>query len=224
MISVIIPTMWKCDTFLQHLTETVHDNSVDEIILIDNDIQSTPDWKILHHKKIKHHKFESNIYVVPAWNYGAKVAKNDILAFLSDDLEFDKRVFLKAYEFMTSTLNVGLVGLLTRYPKTDEIQKDPYVEHYTDGSITISAFPASTFGALFFMHKDNWKQIPNLLFVNGECLQYNRMNSLGKTNYMISNCRSESVWHVTLGTLPYEFIVKDNEVYMQLNEGDWVLS
>jgi GT2 family glycosyltransferase len=221
MISVIIPTMWKHDEFRKTLSNILIDTLVSEVIIINNDVNNKPDYKILSHDKIKIYDFQENIYVNPAWNFGVEKAKNNILAFISDDVEFDTRVFRKVYDLISSTENIGFIGVLTRYlHEYGEI----YDRHFTDGSIEIiDNFPTSTFGALFFMTKESWKPIPNdLKIVNGECLQINRCYHLQKKNFMVVNCRSTSPWHVTLKTMPQSMIDKDNALFEKINnDGVW---
>lgn len=221
MISVITPTMWKYERFPQNIVETLNESVVDEYIIINNDVSATPQNEILSHPKIKIYDFPENIYVNPAWNFGASVARNKILAFLSDDVEFDSKIFPKTYELIEKTDNVGFIGVLTKYHH--EYAKI-YDDHYSDGSINfLSEFPTSTFGAFFFMLKEMWKPIPSeLKIVNGECLQSNRCISLNKNNFMVVNCRSESPWHVTLKTIPQQMIDQDSKFYQHLNENtDW---
>lgn len=221
MISVITPTMWKHEGFPQNIAETLEESVVDEYIIINNDVNAKPESEILSHPKIKIYDFSENTYVNPAWNFGASVAKNKILAFLSDDVEFDSKIFPKTYELFQTTENVGIVGVLTRY---HDHHATVYDWHYTDGKITfISHFPSSTFGAFFFMLKEQWKPIPsNLKIVNGECLQSNRCVNLNKKNFMVVNCKSLSPWHVTLRTIPQSVIDEESKIYQHINEHtDW---
>jgi hypothetical protein len=221
MISIITPTMWRYKGFPENIEETLKESIVDEYIIINNDVSATPKNDILSHPKIKMYNFSKNIFVNPAWNFGAKTAKNTILAFLSDDVEFDSKIFIKTYDLFQKTENVGIVGVLTKY--YDETAKI-YEDFFTDGSIEfLPRFPTSTFGALFFMLKEQWKPIPeDLLVMNGECLQFNRCQNLGKNNFMAVNCRSESPWHVTLNLISFEMREKDSELYRYINGStDW---
>lgn len=221
MISVITPTMWKYERFPQNIVEMLNESVVDEFIIINNDVSATPKNEILSHPKVKVYNFPENTFVNPAWNFGAKVAKNNILAFLSDDVEFDSRIFPKTYDLFQKTENMGIVGVLTKY--YDEAA-EMYDNLYTDGNIEfVFPFPTSTFGAFFFILKELWKPIPeDLLVMNGECLQYNRCLSLNKNNFMVVNCKSESPWHVTLEIISHEMREKDASLYEHINENtDW---
>lgn len=217
MISIITPTMWKYKRFPENILETLKEPIIDEYIIINNDVAATPNNEILSHSKIKMYDFPENIYVNPAWNFGASVAKNNILAFLSDDVEFDCKIFSKTYELVQKNDAIGFIGVLTRY--YDDHAKI-YDDHFTDGSIQfLTEFPTSTFGAFFFMLKEQWKPIPpELKIVSGECLQLNRCYNLNKKNFMAVNCRSESSWHVTLKTIEQQFIDEDSLVYQHINE------
>ena len=217
MISIITPTMWKYENFLHNIVETLNEPAVDEFIIINNNVSETPESEILSHPKIRLYNFFENTFVNPAWNFGVSVAKNNILAFLSDDVEFDSKIFPKTLEFIQSTRNIGLIGVLTRYHHE---HAKIYENHLTDGSIDFSStFISTTFGALFFMTKESWKPLPDdLKIMHGECLQYNRCHHLRKNNYLAINCRSVSPWHVTLDTIPREIVLNDHKVYQYINE------
>lgn len=223
MISIITPTMWKYKRFPENITATLEESVVDEYIIINNDNTVTPKSEILSHPKIKIYDFNKNMYVNPSWNFGASVAQNDILAFLSDDVEFDSTIFTKVYEFMQKINDIAFLGVMTKYHR-DSKSAQIYDDYYTDGSVNfVSEFPTSTFGAFFFMSKQAWKPIPEeLKIVNGDCLQFNRCAILQKKVFMAVNCYSESPWHVTFSTIPEEIIRQEDLLYKKINEEtDW---
>ena len=55
MLSVIIPTMWKYAPFLDYLEGVLEQNSVGEVIIINNNVYATPDSEVLAHEKIRMH-------------------------------------------------------------------------------------------------------------------------------------------------------------------------
>jgi hypothetical protein len=98
MISVIIPTLWKPEGFIERLEEISKNSNVGEIILIDN---STLDIDTSHIPKLNHIKENQNTYVIPAWNKGVKLAKYDKLLIANDDVETDWGVIDVVYPHIT---------------------------------------------------------------------------------------------------------------------------
>ena len=110
MLSVIVPTMWCHEPFLDFLQLVLEQDSVGEVIIINNDVSVTPESEVLSHEKIRMHNCEKNIYVAPAWNLGAELARFDKFCFLSDDLDVNIDVFNRADEFLKP--EIGMVSLL----------------------------------------------------------------------------------------------------------------
>lgn len=199
MLSVIIPTMWKYEPFLGYLEGVLEQESVGEVIIINNYVADTPDSDILTHEKIRMHNCEKNIFVAPAWNLGAELAHYDKLCFLSDDVEVDLNVFDKTDAFMTP--DIGMVGLLV-----DDREEHSYHRFLTDGSIEyISANdkdstrrpPIVGIGCMFFVNKSDYTPIPQVKIFHGEVMLWKRI-STAKQNYMIVNCEVYTPWHVTV--------------------------
>ena len=79
-ISVIIPTLWmsrKLEAMMPLYYELT-----DEIIIIDND----PKARFIKDKRIRYLTEGHNIFVNPAWNWGAKEATGDYLIIANDDV------------------------------------------------------------------------------------------------------------------------------------------
>ncbi len=153
--SVIIPTMWRAKEFIKiALGNYCNHPLVDEIILIDNDTNKTPDWDILNNPKIRSFKQERNIFVNPAWNFGVAVAKNNKLCIVNDDIVFDPKLFDKVYELVIP--QNGTIGMVTGEEKFNHPPT-------TDGSISFKVWNMGDnthgFGQLMFLHKNNWKPI-----------------------------------------------------------------
>lgn len=173
-ISVIIPTMWKYKPFCKFLEKLVTAELVEEIIIINNDINNTPVEDILNHKKIKLHNFDENIFVNPAWNYGVSRALNNKLAIINDDIEYDIKLFEEVYPYIIP--ENGAIGI--------------FYDNHINRNITIT--PTSQeklgFGSLFFIHKNNWINIPNELKVYcGDNFIFDINMIKGKQNYSITN-------------------------------------
>lgn len=209
MLSVIVPTMWAYPAFLELLPKILSEPSVGEVVIINNNVKETPNNTIFSHEKIRMFNSEQNLFVAPSWNLGAKICTYDKMAFLSDDLLFDLRVFEKVNLFLDLP-KVGMVGIVTPYGETD-----CYSKNFIDGSIDIVDYNSFGYdgkkissavgaGNLFFIRKENWKEIPVVKIFHGEVLQWNRMEEIGKTNYVVINCFAETPWHVTWKKLSLE--------------------
>jgi len=157
--SVVVPTMWRClDIFESALNKLVTHNLIDDIIIINNEVQRTPDWEILQNTKIRVVNQTTNIGVNPAWNIGVLLAKNKKICISNDDIEVDMGVFDKIYDRITP--ENGPHGII--WGKAEYNQPPT-----TDGSINFIAWKPGDvihcFGQFFFVHKDNWVRIPQEL-------------------------------------------------------------
>lgn len=193
--------MWVCDDFLNFLPKILDQTSIGEVIIINNDVDKTPNSDVLSHSKIRMHNCAENIFVVPAWNLGASLSNYPILAFLSDDVEVNINVFDKVAQFINS--EIGMVGLLSPY--FVENYEEIYKRFLTDDTITFSdpndedyrkRPPPCGIGNLFFVMKENWVNIPNLKIFHGEVLLWNKLSQT-KKNYIITNCSNKTPWNVT---------------------------
>jgi hypothetical protein len=54
------------------------------------------------------HTPSANMYVNPSWNKGVSLAKNDVLCFCNDDIDFDVTILSDLYKFISN--NGGLLG------------------------------------------------------------------------------------------------------------------
>lgn len=75
----------------------------DEIIIIDN----APKSRFINDKRIKYLTKGHNIFVNPAWNWGAKEARNDLLIIANDDV-----IIPRLSELMTAfaASNYDIIG------------------------------------------------------------------------------------------------------------------
>lgn len=181
MFTVVIPTMWKPDTFEEQLNNLCLCEYVDEIILIDNDISTTPSFEILKNKKILKINPLENLVVNPSWNLGVRLSLNNNICILNDDLLMDMKVF----EFMRLHKDKSLCGISMHNQDGDF----ELVE--TDKRIT-------GFGCMMFIRKDLYDFIPNdiIMFCGDDYLFY--LNKYkGNKNYNIRGCKNNNIWGVT---------------------------
>jgi hypothetical protein len=195
MISVIIPTMWKCESFRdgKMLYELSEHPLVGEIILIDNSEQTHLD---IISPKVIHIKEEKNTYVNPAWNKGVKLAKYDKLLILNDDVETEWGVIDLVYDSIIE--ENGLIGAgVSCWQYSGGI---PEIER--------TSFRTNCYGCLMFIHKNSYKEIPESLKVHyGDDWLFNKS---GKPNYQIVNWKMGGESEQTSGLSEFNQI-KEND-------------
>jgi FkbM family methyltransferase len=211
--SVIVPTMWRCDTFPLFVKKLADTDLVGEIIIINNDVPKT--LKLEYSPKITLYNFKDNIGVNPAWNFGVQKAKFNKLCIVNDDVAFDTKLFEKIYDYVipekgVSGLCPGEVENFKQPPVTDKsIQIIPWEGQHTFG-----------FGSLMFIHKNNWINIPNELKIYyGDNFIFDRMLKLDKINYLITNIDYFTKWAQTTSDptiTSKELLESETKIYEQL--------
>jgi glycosyltransferase involved in cell wall biosynthesis len=183
--SVIVPTMWRSKTlFKESLQRLLNNVLVDEIIIINNDVEKTPEWPwILSHEKVKLLNQKENIKVNPAWNLGVRESKNDLVAIINDDLCFDTKLFYKIANHIHD--DIGAYGFIVG----GEQYSQPEI---VDGSINFIHWNPSVcaygFGQLMVMNKKNWTPIIDELEVYfGDDFIMENIHQSGKDIYLIAN-------------------------------------
>ncbi len=128
--SVIIPTLWKSNRIGKLLFDLVKCEFVDEIILIDNGGKFFEYFEALD--KLKLVQVDENMYVNPSWNLGVKIATNNQIALLNDDINFDPNIFGLINSDTLS--NYGIIGMGEGNYK-DEIDEErgPYIDVWKPG-------------------------------------------------------------------------------------------
>ena len=148
--SVIIPTLWKSNRIHKLLWDLIKCQYVDEIILIDNAGKFFEYYEALD--KVKLVQVEENIYVNPAWNLGIKIAKNDLVALVNDDINFDTTIFGVITKDIVSEF--GIIGQSEFNYKRNN-SDEPILEKWT-GNVRDWGW-----GCLIMFDKTNWIDIPD---------------------------------------------------------------
>lgn len=182
--TVIIPTMWRCqELFYRGLKNYIENPLINDIIIINNDVEKTPNWDLLKNDKVRILNQKKNIYVNKAFNIGVELSKNKKLCFANDDIEFDMRLMNKLYPRIIR--ENGVHGIITGEAKFGHPPT-------TDGAINFLEWKPGLiihgFGQIMIMHKDNWIPIIddlNLYFGDDYIFHMNLMK--GVKNYMIYN-------------------------------------
>jgi hypothetical protein len=176
MYSVVALTMWKCNRFQQTLRELSKHPLVGEIILIDN---TSNDLKI-ELPKLVHILEGKNTYINPAWNKGVSLAKYDKLLVLNDDLWFDWDILSILEQHITE--EIGLIGMAEENfdNPLNEFGLEP-INHRNGG-----------FACAFFIHKNNWIDIPfEMKLWGGDDWLFVKNRENGKQNYKIVGFKLE---------------------------------
>ena len=199
MISVIIPTMWKAPHLKKMLPMLEKHPLIGEIILIDNDPQKTDHTLLNQISKLVYFSFENgNIFVNPAWNHGVWASKYDKLFFLNDDcivnlfnLEFiynrivpDRGILgFSASSYCIYTIDAYEILANAGFGENLKLTAaNPADFKQTTG------MPHVSYGSAMFLHKDNYRVIPNdFRIYYGDLFLYinNLKNEIG--NYIIEN-------------------------------------
>lgn len=217
MITYVVPTMWFYAPFVGFLRDLVDCPYVGEIILINNNRDSTPREQWLLSPKIRMYAPEKNIGVNPAWNLGVAQAKHDAVCVANDDMIFDFKLFQKVEPFLTP--NHGLIGLSAG----EEIH---HQVPFTNGNIDIVPWPSPTsqthsrfgFGCLFFINKHSWVPIPNeLIIYYGDDWAIETQIIHGRMNFSINNCLHHGERATTCSKLENvnELLAREHAVYNQ---------
>lgn len=205
-ISIVVPTLWKFEPFSHFVNEVAQIDSVDVIVVVDNNSSQRPN--VQFHKKIKFLDFGCNIFVNPAWNAGAYHCSGDIICFMNDDVIFDLQLFALVAAQMRC--EQGLWG----YCRSEMM---PSI------SVTVHQHKVPHgFGQLFFIHKKNFVDIPNEFLVHcGDNFLFDTLKKRYNSNCLIeglafytpSSVSSRSFDHLHVKTcLMYERLRQERKL------------
>jgi GT2 family glycosyltransferase len=152
--TVIIPTMWRDSSIFELLNRLYTCEYVSEVILINNDVNNTPDFT--KHKKLLYIEPYENIFVNPVWNMGVAIASTEYVSILNDDILFDVDLYFHFMNTANQYLNAGYVGSHSKNYEITELD-DTTIEPYDNKTNT------GGWGCLFSFNKKNWIPIPNQL-------------------------------------------------------------
>ena len=183
MISVIMPTMWVGQRYKEMLPVFESHPLIGEVILIDNDTSKT-DKDVFAYSKLVYVPQKENIYVNPAWNLGANIAKYDILCFANDDIEVDLGFLDKVLEYITPEF--GMLGLgsgsIVHTQKPLEV-----------GGSTIT--PIDTlipyYATFFFIHSKSYCTIPEEMKIYyGDTYLFEKNKKFNRKNHQLVDGRA----------------------------------
>lgn len=149
--TVVIPTLWKSQRTNKLLKDLDACEFVDEVIIIDNASIYKIDRTI---DKFKTISFGENIYVNPAWNLGIKLSKNNCIALVNDDINFNPNIFEILDEPMLNQF--GIIGMGEgNYKDNIDENASPSLDVWKPGVNDWG------WGCLIMLHKKDWIEIPD---------------------------------------------------------------
>ena len=161
MLTVIIPTMWKFEPFIDMLKYMSQLDCIQEIVIINNNVIETPRDKLaeINSNKIQLYDFDRNIYVNGAWNFGVAVAKNDKICIMNDDLIIDLKVFMKGSEYCQPK---RLIGFNYERDHTGQLRNPDNINTGIMSFVPLNDNRDNAYhwGSCFFIHKSDWVPIP----------------------------------------------------------------
>ena len=200
MISVIVPTMWKALEYTKPMLQKLDNHPlIGEIILIDNDTSKTDHEFLNQLSKLTYVSFEQgNIFVNPAWNHGAKIAKFDKLFIINDDVLINLIQLNQIYEQITP--DKGMIGFsflcyctytLDAY---ETLCNSGFGDEITIAPIDPREFPRSSgmphpfYGSAYFIHKQSYYDVPDEFKIHyGDLYIYLSNLKNGNANYVIED-------------------------------------
>lgn len=186
MISVIMPTMWKGKGCYQSMKDIVKQESVGELIVIDNSPVNVTIEKI---PKLVHVREGENTYVNPAWNKGYRLAKFDKLLFVNDDVQTDWSFINKLEEYITA--DRGMIGAGVTC----------WQGPHNDLDVTHIGHRPNCYGCVFGIHKDSYVEIPNDLKIHyGDDWLFQKSD---KPNYQITGWKMGGESEQTSGLIEF---------------------
>lgn len=210
-VSVVIPTLQKNKDLLHKLVENLEkDNSVDEIIVIDNSGQGLS----YSSKKLNIISPKQNLFVNPSWNLGVEIAKNEIVALLNDDIIIPINFCHDVISQMRQEM--GIVGMngnkieaitdINKQPSRENIHLEPasYMDYY--------------YGIAMFFYKSSYNRIPNeIKIVYGDSWIFTSCKRQKKQNQRICGCTIYHYGSLSSGIKNFNPIAKnDSKVYKNL--------
>lgn len=205
--SIVIPTMWRYTPFCDFVQSLVDMEIIGEVIIINNDMELTPDHTVLKHHKVQLCNQQANIGVNPAWNLGVIGSKYTNICLMNDDVVFDLAVFYRVANILSQgkLLVIDVKRFDDTTVNTGRIKIDPI-------ATTENLFH---FGSLMFMSKTDWIPIPNgLRIFYGDNWIWETMRRRFEQTYAISELLFYTPGSVTCNL----FVNKQNILDMETEE------
>ena len=163
-IDVIIPTMWRCEKFIEALYSYYDNDSIQNIFLIDNDYLRRPK-NLRFHNKLTLINYGKNIYVNQAWNEGYYRSKTDVLSIINDDVFVEKELFeyIANLDFSEiDIIGVHLKGSVDNYHIVDHPDRKEELIRLNVNKTQPIGGQSYAFGVCLFIKRSSYRVIPSL--------------------------------------------------------------
>lgn len=158
--SAIIPTLYKSKRIFTLVEDLLNSEYVGEVILIDNTESLEP--RIASHPKLNYINEGKNTGVNPAWNKGVRLAKNELLIIVNDDVNFDSSIL----KMLTPDVvqEAGVIGMDIKnwdgtFGRKFDYKGEPYLDVCRHEGITRG------WACLMMLKKSMWIDIPEDLII-----------------------------------------------------------
>jgi glycosyltransferase involved in cell wall biosynthesis len=216
--SVVVPTMWRANELFKRSLESLVEHSlVDEVLVINNQVDKTPDWSILQHSKMRLLNQAENIKVNPSWNLGVETSRNNSVAIINDDLCFDTRLFDRVRDHMEDEKDLYCFTVGGKKYNQPEI---------TDGNIDMIEWKPGVssygYGQLMIVNKKYWRPIVDGLdfYFGDDFIFKSTLDRKGRV-FLILNMRYEADFGSTTRELGIDQEYYDRE---KLIYNNWIES
>lgn len=211
ILTVVIPTLQKNKDILNKLIDSLDlDNSVGEIILIDNSLEGFEHVS----EKLRVITPKRNLYVNPSWNLGVELANNKIVCLLNDDIiipdDFCKDVVSKMSPEM------GIIGM--NGMRIEELPQEYALPVKENITLEPASYMDYYYGISLFFYKDNFLRIPDdIKIVYGDSWIFTRCKKAKMQNYRICGCTIYHYGSLSSGALELNSIARnDSKIYKAL--------
>lgn len=214
MISVIMPTMWKGDHWKKMIPLLDVNPLIGEIIIVDNDQNNNFMFKQHLYNKIKHLKSDVNLFVNPSWNLGVSISKFENICLLSDDVFFDINCLNSVFEKITP--ENGLIGFSSSSIFVNE--ESIFFSEWEQKTINPINHIHHKFGICMFLHKSNYRTIPeNLKIFYGDTFLFSQNIKRRKQNWQIENYFAVTAMGTTSKSDEFKgFFAEEKENFIKL--------
>ena len=205
--SIIIPTLFRCESILNELLESLYeDDSVSEVILIDNTVFVDPIPTLKFNNKMTMYSVGENLFVNPSWNYGVSIAKEDYIAILNDDITIPNNLFTVLGQ--ADLEEIGMIGAC--HPMIDQVEQPKRFD--VEQAELVSVLERMWgYGIFMAMHKSHYFNIPEEMKIwCGDDYLFHQNRVAGRQNYTLV-CPIQTKMSVTSNDPVFDNI-KDNDV------------
>jgi GR25 family glycosyltransferase involved in LPS biosynthesis len=208
-ISVIIPTVWMANDFLvQSLLELDKNDSVLEVIVINNKTSNTPRW-INSFQKVRVIKQEPGLYFNASVNLAVPLCRSNICCIFNDDITVDQDIFkfvIDNYNKESGCMFISPDSINSKTLTAPELKEHP-------------TWPPHGSGMLMFFNQSHFTKIPKQLVHHfGDNFIFSSFFALGFRNYLIKGFAVNGLTSASQTSSVFPTIREDWRVHKEVFE------